>query len=229
MSTSPIRPSVQGGDDDSSEVEESAVLGGSGSGDDIDSEDESSTAVEQTRVVKLMPTHALPGANVIRRVGRPRKVEKKPDQTDLEYHALMLDEQAKFVENDKIVAAIRGHFDSADTLRLIKEKVAREAAVLEWQRIENAKLGRDTAQVSTRCIDALKKIADIELEIKKMGADTINLKSEKFQRVLAYLITCFRDVCSETGLLSPEQLDVLFNRLATEMEGWEEKASELVR
>ncbi len=89
-------------------------------------------------------------------------------------------------------------------------------------------MGRDSAQVSTRRIDALTKIANIELEIRKMGAETINLKSEKMQLVFKYIVDIFREGCVETGM-STESIDLLFNWLGTHLEGWEDKAAELVR
>lgn len=231
--------------DEASETEETTVLG---DGEDmagigtVADEDESSefdldeiidavSEEKQThaKVVRLLPIHAAPGgANVTRRIGRPKKVERKPNQTDLEYHAMMADERDKFIASSKVVSAVQNHTDAADMLRLIKEQLAIEAAALEWQRNENQKYGKDTAQVSSRRVEALKKMADLEVDIKKMGADTINLKSEKFQRVFKYLIGNFREVCVEIGL-RPEQIDLLFNRLASALEGWEDRAAELVR
>ena len=210
--------------DEASEVEESSVLGSS-----LDDEDEPSDDRQRTeKIIKLMPIHSVPGANVSRRVGRPRQITRKPGQSDLDYHQALTEEKVEFVENDPVVKAITMRSDAVDMLRVIKQEVAKEAAALHFQRIENEKYGKDTAQVSTRRIDALTKIANIELEIKKMGADVINLKSEKFQKVFALLIGHFRDMCIEIGM-AQEQIDLLFNRLSTELDGWEDRAADLVR
>jgi hypothetical protein len=215
------RPDIVEGDE-ASEVEESSLLGSE------DADEESDDRQRTTRVIKLLPVHAAGGPNAVRRVGRPRVITRKPNQTDLEYHQELSKEKLDFVENDPVVKGIATRSDAVDMLRTIKQEVAKEAAALHFQRIENEKYGKDTAQVSTRRIDALTKIANIELEIKKMGADVINLKSEKFQKVFAMLILHFREMCVEIGM-RPEQIDLLFNRLSTSMEGWEEKAAELVR
>ena len=210
--------------EEASEVEESSVLGSS-----LDDEDEPSDDRQRTeKIIKLMPIHSVPGANVSRRVGRPRQITRKPGQSDLDYHQALTEEKVEFVENDPVVKAITMRSDAVDMLRVIKQEVAKEAAALHFQRIENEKYGKDTAQVSTRRIDALTKIANIELEIKKMGADVINLKSEKFQKVFALLIGHFRDMCIEIGM-AQEQIDLLFNRLSTELDGWEDRAADLVR
>lgn len=242
MSTDSIRPSSEG--NEQSEIEESSTLGGvteetAGMGTMAEQDEVSEVDMEEVianthkhanaNVVRLLPVHAVAHqAKLLRSAARSKGVERKPTQTDLEYHALMADQRDKFIESNVVVDAIRKHTDAADMLRLIKEQLACEAAALEWQRNENQKFGKDTAQVSSRRIEALKKMADLEVDIKKMGADTINLKSEKFQRVFKYLIGSFREVCLDIGL-RPEQIDLLFNRLASAMEGWEDKAAELVR
>lgn len=191
-----------------------------------------SEAAAASNVVKLSPVHNAPytGKNqlqVKRGPGRPRKVERMPTTSDLEYHAVMTEERAKFVDNDPVLKAIRAKSDPMSVLAYVKEQVAVEQAALHFQRMENEKIGKDTAQVSTRRIDALKKIADIELELKKLGADTIDVNSEKMQRIFQFFISTVRAVLEDT--LTPEQIDLIFNRLSTEFEGWQEKLGEALR
>lgn len=186
----------------------------------------------EDKVRSLLPTHdALYTAKGEQRVkaerrrpGRPLAIEQRPTISDLEYHAEMSAAKQDFIEQDIVVQAALGKVESADLLHLIKAQVAKEAAALEFQRIEDEKRGgRGAAQISTRRIDALTKIANIELEIKKFGGDVLDLKGEKFQRVFKLLIESFQEVASE--VLSPEQVEILFNRLGTALEGWEERAA----
>lgn len=188
-------------------------------------------------VVQLLPVHAAPTVGgkgkqghtykVTRAAGRPRRVERMPTTSDLEYHALMTEERGRFVDTDPVVRATQKNADPLDVLKIIKGEVAKESAALHFQRIENEKYGRDVAQVSTRRIDALKKIADIELEIKKLGADTLDIHSEKFQRVFKFWINTVREIAEQT--MTPEQIDLFFNHLSTSMEGWEEKVAATLR
>lgn len=188
-------------------------------------------------VRRLLPVHAAPTVGgkskggttlkVERKRGRPRKVERMPTTSDLEYHAEIADTKQQFIEQDKLVQAARRNADAQQILALIKEEVAVEAASLHFQRLENEKYGKDTSQNSSRRIDALTKIANIELEIKKLGGATIDFKSEQMQKVFAFWIETIRDITQET--LTPEQIDVFFNRLETKLQGWEEKASDLIR
>jgi len=175
-------------------------------------------------IIQLLPTH-LTAPRATR--GRPREIGKIPSPGDLEYHAQMSTAKAKFVDQDPVVLAARSHQDASEVLRLVKSEIAREAAALHFQRIENEKLGKDTSQQSSRRIDALTKVANIELEIKKLGADVIDLHGEKFQRIFHLWIEMLREVAGET--MRPEQIDLFFNRLSSMMEGWEDKASDLIR
>lgn len=207
-----------------------------GEGQDVDDADpigesgeaEGGSDDREGNVLRLLPVHAAPrtGKNdlkVTRQRGRPRKVERMPTTSDLEYHAEMSNEKQKFVQNDPILRAALGKADSAEILHLVKAEVAKESAALQFQRIENEKLGKDTAQISTRRIDALTKIANIELEIKKLGGDLLDLHSEKFQAVFKLWVQSVLAVAGE--VLKTEELDLLTNRLMTKLEGWEERAS----
>jgi hypothetical protein len=214
--------------------------------DEVAGKSEDTTSQEQSEiaavsnVVNLLPVHAAPytqgrpraegggdALKVQRRVGRPRKVERMPTTSDLEYHAQITEQKAKFVEADSVVQAAVAKADPMAMLAVIKTEVAKESAALHFQRIENEKYGKDTAQVSTRRIDALKKIADIELEIKKLGGSQIDVNGEQMQRVFKFFVETVRAILEEN--LSVEQLDLVFNRLQTEFEGWQEKVAAVLR
>lgn len=189
-------------------------------------------------VRRLLPVHAAPvkggkskggtTLKVERQRGRPRKVERMPTTSDLEYHAEMSEEKQRFIEQDPVViAATKGKIEATHILRLIRTEIAKEAAALHFQRVENEKFGKDTSQNSSRRIDALTKIANIELEIKKLGPSAIDPTSEDFQRIFTMWVDAIKDVAAET--LSPEQVDLFFNRLSTKLEGWEERVANAAR
>lgn len=200
-------------------------------------EDEA-TAV--SNVVSLLPAHAAPYAQnrsrsegggdplkIQRRQGRPRKVERAATTSDLEYHAQMSELKARFIDRDAVVQASVNRVDPLDMISVLKTEVAKEAAALHFQRIENEKFGKDTAQVSTRRIDALKKIADIELEIKKIGGANIDVRSEKMTRIFKFFIDTVKAILEEN--LKEEQIDLVFNRLETDFQGWQDKLADILR
>jgi hypothetical protein len=193
----------------------------------IESEDDRVGAVLQ-----LVPAHDAPRTEknelkIKRGPGRPRKVERAPTTSDLEYNALMAEQRQSFIASDPLVRTIDGKGDSLEILYHIKREVAREAASLHFERIETEKRGRDTGQVSSRRIEALKKIADIELKIKEIDSESINMSSERMQKVFALWVETMREIAQET--LPQEVLDLFFNRFASAMEGWEERAASNLR
>lgn len=178
-------------------------------------------------VRQLLPAHLLPKTKTGRPVGRPRKLEPKPTLHDLEYHAQMTAEKSLFINEDPVVKSLAGKPDSAQLLAHIRTEIAKEAAALHFQRVENEKLGKDTAQTSTRRIDALTRIAHIELEIRKLAPDTLDVRSEKFQKVFKMFIEIMKECAQET--LSPQAIDLFFNLFSTRMAGWEDRAADFTR
>lgn len=180
-------------------------------------------------LAQVLPLHAAtaPRIPVKRGRGRPKKVEPKPTVDDLAYHAKMTAEKAAFVDKDGVVVAKRQRKESMEILQSIAEQIAMEAAALHFQRIENEKHGKDVAQISSRRIAALKEVANIELEVKKLGVQMFDLRGERFQKIFGLFIQKIRDTAQE--VLEPQDFDLLFNRLETALEGWEDEAENLLR
>ncbi len=181
--------------------------------------------------VRRLPLHTVAdkegNIKVKRRVGRPRTVNRKPDISDLAYHAEMSEEKRRFIDEDPVVRITQSRKEPVEVLRVISTEIAREQAALNFQRVENEKFGKDTAQVSSRRVEALAKIANIELDMKKLGTGDIDFGSEKFKMVFQLWVDTLREVAEE--IMPPEQIDLFFNRFSSKMEGWEEKASSLIR
>lgn len=162
--------------------------------------------------------------------GRPANVHTPPAPSVAEYNRAIIAQQVAFVENDEVVKAMSRRVDSVGTLHMLKERIARSAATLEFIRLQQQREGkynREIPQVVSRQVAALKDIAHIELEIRKLGAVEVDLTNPKIQAVFKLLIDTFRDVLE--GLLDPSEFDLVWNKLETELEGWEEKADGLVR
>lgn len=175
----------------------------------------------------LIPLHAATSSGVVvkRGPGRPKKVTPKPTVDDLTYHAETAKQRQVFIDTDPLVKTAMSRAESIDTLQQVKEQLAREAASLQFAKTEEDKYGRDTSQMSSRRIAALREIASVELEIKKLGVTMIDLKGERFQKIFKFFLETVRE--SALATLSSEQIDLLFNRLGTKLEGWEEKAQSL--
>lgn len=183
--------------------------------------------IQQSIQVLFVPPKNQPQSGGKALGNRPQRIGRsRPSQDDLEYYEALAEEREQFVSGDPVVQNASGK-DPLQLLSALKREVARETASLAYQRVVNERMGRDTSALSGRRIDALKKIADIELEMHKIGFDQLDLYSEKLQRVFQLWTEIVKDAAVAT--LGPEQLDLFFNRLTTAMDGWEERAADLIR
>ena len=159
--------------------------------------------------------------------GELRRLKPRPKPEDLEFQASVVDDVKRHIEGDNLVKSAQGRVGALEMLWHIREEIAKEASALEFQRNECEKVGVDSSRISSRRVEALKKMADVELEIKKMGVENIDLRGEKMQRIFKLWIESIKGVVSE--IMSPEQSELFFNRFQTVMEGWEQRASDIVR
>lgn len=157
--------------------------------------------------------------------GRPRKVERAPQVSDLEYHAAMTEARQKFMASDPLLLAIEEKCEPGVILYQVKASVAREAASMAFDQIEGQKRGKDTSQMSGRRIEALKKIAEIELKLRELDAEAINFTGERFQKVFHFWIQRLSTTVKET--LPEEMQDLFLSNFARSMENWEEEAAEV--
>ena len=71
------------------------------------------------------------------------------------------------------------------------------------------------------------RLAKIELKIREADRDSINLGSEKMQKIFALWVEVMREVAQE--VLPPEFMDLFFSKFSSAMEDWEEKAQNVLR
>lgn len=162
-----------------------------------------------------------------RTLSRPStRVLEGPVVDEQQFQALV-ERKTRFVENDPIMRVVDSQGDTLAVLREIKREIAREAASLNFERLDVERKGKDASSISVRRIEALRRVADIELKIREMDQHSINLSGEKMQKVYALWVEIMREIAQD--VLSEEVMDLFFNRFATAMEGWEERAQEALR
>ncbi len=188
------------------------------------------TQAEDSGALSMIPLQDAPNTGhrdlvVKRGRGRPRKVEKAPQTTDLQYHMAMTEARQKFMASDPLLRAVEGKVDPVEILYQVKRSVAQEAASMAFDQIEGQKRGKDTSQMSSRRIEALKKIAEIELKLRELETETVNFTSERFQKVFQFWIQQLSKVAAET--LPAEVLDLFMSRFSEAMENWEDEAASI--
>lgn len=160
--------------------------------------------------------------------GRPRKPDPMTADALVKYHAELARQQAAHIDNDPLVQATHTGKESAEMLRLVRQRLARIQAALEFRRIEDERVGgKESANILRLQTGTLRELAAIELKIKEMGVDTLDLRGEPMQKVFSLLVSRIQGVASD--VLPKAQFDLFFNQLETALEGWEDEAESLLR
>lgn len=182
----------------------------------------------ETPPANVVALHDLTGvAGIQRRRGRPRKIEPKPTVYEDWYYGQIAEDRARHIDSDQIVRSVRDRADAPEVLQGIRQAVAEEAAALQFQRRELEKRGRDGAQISSRRIDALVQLGKIELEVRKLYSQEVDLRGERFQRIFQLWAKDLQEVVAE--VMSPQQVDVFYTHFVAKMENWENRAEEVIR
>lgn len=178
-------------------------------------------------VIPLLPLHAVADGGVHRPRGRPKKVEPAPARADLDFHAEVARQRLEHVEANELVRAVSERADGRLVLQRVAEALAREAAVLEHERLQVQVRGRDVGQLVSRRVEVLRKLADLQQEIESTGVAIIDPNSEGMQRLYKLFVDDVVGVAKE--LLPPELLDLFLNKLAQRFDDWEERAESILR
>lgn len=178
-------------------------------------------------VIPLLPLHTVADGGAARPRGRPKKVEPAPGRSDLEYHAEVMRQRLDYVDADQLVRAVGDRADGRIVLQRVAEALAREAAVLEHERLQVQARGRDVGQLVSRRVEVLRKLADLHQEIERTGVAIIDPSSEGMQRLYKLFVDDVVGVAKE--LLPPELLDLFLNKLAQRFDDWETRAESILR
>jgi hypothetical protein len=175
-----------------------------------------------------IPLHAVSvaadGSPLIikRKPGRPKKVEVAPSGDELAYAAEVNDAREQHVHADPLVRALGGECGTPEVLHELKIGIAKEAAALLFDRQQAAARARPIEQLISRRIDALHKVALIELGIRRLRADDfIDPYGKQMQTAFRLFLGTVDDVANET--LGPG--NDLTKKLAAALVGWEARVT----
>jgi hypothetical protein len=194
---------------------------------DDDADEFSPQSKRSLNVSNIIPLSVVATIPAKRKSGRAFKTASKPTIDDLAYHSLMQKQEAHFIDQDEIVQVAKSRADSMSVLHQVKERLARQAATLEFRRIEMNKTGRDTSQLSSRQAVILREMVAVEMRILNMSSQHLDLRSESFQKVFKLFLSKISEVAE--SVLPPEQYDIFFNKLENELQGWEDEAEAAIR
>lgn len=174
------------------------------------------------------------GAQIIHMAEPPKRPVGRPPRSETKAKALraLNQQRLEFVDQHPLVQANplpKNTVSAADRLNMAKHQMAKEVATLEFNRGRMDLEGKETSALSTRIVQTLKKIADLDLEVKKLGHVIIDPRSEEVQVMVRAWLETLTTVISgmvEEKVLPTQTMDLLFSRFGEAMEGWEDRVAE---
>lgn len=159
-----------------------------------------------------------------RQPGRPK------DPEPLEAPSAKLAELAKLrqkaIAQDPLVKSMTNDTDSSEVFDHVMRGLALEAASLEFERNEMARVGKETSAVSMRRVNVLKAIGDAHIKrrdlLKSAGVD---MDSPAFARLFAFIIETMKTSMEDSGLRQ-EMVETVFARFGAlvEDDDWNREA-----
>lgn len=158
-----------------------------------------------------------------RPAGRPPKEKSVKEREEDERDQAI----AEFVKTDSIAQSINAQEPSLARLRRIQHEITRESAVIQYERIEQGRSKKPMSVLAMRRIEALTRLANIELKIRELDMQSVSLSNEKMQKLFEFW--SLKVMEAGKAVLPEEMLKLFLNKWGTSMEHWEEEAENVLR
>lgn len=140
--------------------------------------------------------------------------------------AQVLARKQKALVKDPLMAALDKD-DSAEAIRAAIIGLSEEAASLKFEREEAAREGKDTANISSRRVQALR--ATVETLLKQadmMSVRLVDLDSLPYIALFRYTMETFREALLASRLRE-EQIEIIFNKFSQVVDhpDWKDEAT----
>ena len=154
--------------------------------------------------------------------GRPSKVKLNAPTPQL---AELEQARESHVSHDDLLREVQSNTASDDTFDQIVEGMAREAAQIEFERMELQRNGQEYSNVAARRARILKSMAELVLtRQKQQRVGVVDLDSASFKAVFGLMLETFKDAMRESGARS-ELIETTFTNLVKSLDdGWNQEA-----
>lgn len=148
-----------------------------------------------------------------------------PAEQALEVQAtsqVKIPDKKDIIKEDPLIKGILNDDGVFDLLDVVLAELAEESASLKYERIKRELKDQDTDRLSLRRSNILKMISDALVQKRNLALnDFINLRSPQWQIVFDQLMKRVRKTFSDLQY-SSEELELFFQKLQSNLEGFEE-------
>jgi len=152
-------------------------------------------------------------------------IQKIPTRADPAYIKRRLDLQKDYLDESELVRATQGG-EVVASLKMVATSLARNIEILEFRRKELETTGSDTSQTILKQSELLLKLSSVLFELRKLKADSIDLRSAQFKKVFEHLVETISNTAKES--LPQNYADIFLQQLVSDLDGWEDRAEALL-
>jgi hypothetical protein len=146
----------------------------------------------KTSIAIVVPLHEFDENGkpvVVRRPGRPRRVERAPTIDERVYLETVAAEAEHAISTDPIVTASSGTPDPATVVEKTMQQVAQEAAGLLWLRQRAVRDGADGAKLASRRVAALLKVGELAVLREQLARESGDLDPQHVMQAVGMLVS----------------------------------------
>ena len=165
-------------------------------------------------VIPIRALHEQGEPVVVRRPGRPRRVETAPTLDEEVYMTHVSELAERAILQDEVVVASGG----SDARRIVEATIvatAQEAAALHFDRMKAQRDGGQAARVSSRRVQALLRVAELVILKEQLARDSGDLDPAHVTQAVEMLLDCVREVVEDVA--TPEIAERFMSRLQDKM------------
>jgi len=154
-----------------------------------------------------------------------QKIEDLANNSVNQFVADSVRKRHEGIASDPILTTAKNNPESSDLLHNVVIALAEEAASLGHERLEAETAGKETSQISTRRVQALKAVAETWLKRKdQISTKEIDLESIAFGALFDFILDTFRAAMDDSQLRPELQEMVVAKMTARMQDGWEVEA-----
>src|SRR5690606_31301799 len=132
-------------------------------------------------------------------------------------------DRIEYVERQELVNITKSGAPTAATIEVLLQEIAEETAHLKWERRENARKGKSTANLTVARIGSLKQLSEILIKRKESALnERLTVKDPRVKKLFEIWMEMFYSAMDKANVGS-EVIDLVFAQVKADMVEWEIK------
>jgi hypothetical protein len=127
--------------------------------------------------------------------------------------------------SDNLISATKSNPEGDSVFNHLMVELSSEISALEFERKEAERLGKDSSEISSKRVRAIKTMTDAWMKKRERSeSGAIDLEGESFKKLFAFILETIRASMGDAGMRA-EHIETVFAKLSKRIaDGWMEDA-----